>query len=324
MMPAGKCVTAMPEDTLSSVVHSLVTEKIPRRRRGPERPPRGYRHEAGRTDVLAQVRPATRAKRRARSARGTRRGRPAANTAGRTSAPPRGESHDFQRPSTRPRKKKGTNTARRFPPRPAPLTEDPSSASADVPDDAREERDEHDAPPRAARDDARRGGGDSPAAQDTPRRRADQGGEVRGPLLLLGHRPRCADARSTSETCAGSCTSDLILARERRRTIVSSNPDAFVGFEPSFFSRPHLSLPGRSRRSPVVGVSVQPRDVQRREDVLTRRGSGRRPNAGLAVQQKRVEQVRRRSRRVKTAQKTSAEIQTRRRKKRRLCYALSG
>ena len=92
-----------------------------------------------------------------------------------------------------------------------------------------------------------------------------------------------------------------------------------VGFEPSFFSRPHLSLPGRSRRSPVVGVSVQPRDVQRREDVLTRRGSGRRPNAGLAVQQKRVEQVRRRSRRVKTAQKTSAEIQTRRRKKRRLC-----
>ena len=75
-----------------------------RRRRGPEqRPPRGYRHEAGREqDVLAQV--PSDAREATRAARG-RASRPAANAAGRTSAP-RGESHDFQRPSTRPRKKK--------------------------------------------------------------------------------------------------------------------------------------------------------------------------------------------------------------------------
>ena len=129
----------------------------------------GIEHEAGREqDVPRAGAPSDAKATRAKRPRDELRRRPAANAAGRTSAPPRGESHDFQRPSTRPRKKKGTNTARRFPPRPAPLTEDPSSASADV-DDAREERDEHDAPPRAARDDARRGGGDSPAAQDTPR-----------------------------------------------------------------------------------------------------------------------------------------------------------
>ena len=28
MMPAGKCITAMPQDKLQSVVESLVTEKI--------------------------------------------------------------------------------------------------------------------------------------------------------------------------------------------------------------------------------------------------------------------------------------------------------
>jgi len=70
MMPAGKCVTAMPEDTLSSVVHSLVTEKI-----GcvvvvdPSNRPVGIvtKQDVNRM-FLAQVRPATRAKRRARSA----------------------------------------------------------------------------------------------------------------------------------------------------------------------------------------------------------------------------------------------------------------
>ena len=71
MMPAGKCVTAMPEDTLSSVVHSLVTEKIgcvvvvdPSN----DRPVGIVTKQDVNRMFLAQVRPATRAKRRARSA----------------------------------------------------------------------------------------------------------------------------------------------------------------------------------------------------------------------------------------------------------------
>lgn len=110
MMPAGKCVTAMPEDTLSSVVHSLVTEKIgcvvvvdPSN----DRPVGIVTKQDVNRMFLAQVRPAMRAKRRARSAprdeaRPTRRERRAEKaTTFRERRPVR-------------EKKKGTNTARRF------------------------------------------------------------------------------------------------------------------------------------------------------------------------------------------------------------------
>ena len=52
MMPAGKAVTACPEDKLRSVVDSLVNEKIGLRRCGRRGQSRRHHHEAGCQQVL--------------------------------------------------------------------------------------------------------------------------------------------------------------------------------------------------------------------------------------------------------------------------------
>lgn len=208
MMPAAKCVTAMPEDKLSSVVASLVNEKIgcvvvvdP----ASERAVGIVTKQDVNRMFLNQVRTAvlvvtdTERQRDAAAPRGLRA----------VCFPPDG-SDVPDTPTETPacvgrgiklrvgaseasahHKRLRVKTSVTFP---RLLTCNDTSAfrlvvlHADPPGDAREGRDEHNLVPRDARDEPGRGCRDSAEAQDPPRRRAERVREIRRDLLVVGHR----------------------------------------------------------------------------------------------------------------------------------------
>ena len=209
MMPAAKCVTAMPEDKLSSVVASLVNEKIgcvvvvdP----ASERAVGIVTKQDVNRMFLNQVRTAvlvvtdTERQRDAAAPRGLRA----------VCFPPDGSDvpeTTTETPACRARDKASRRRVRgeRTPQMtcvktsvtfPRLLTCYDTSAfrlvvlHADPPGDAREGRDEHNLVPRDARDEPGRGCRDSAEAQDPPRRRAERVREIRRAPLVVGHRAR--------------------------------------------------------------------------------------------------------------------------------------
>ena len=191
MMPAGKAVTACPEDKLRSVVDSLVNEKDRVRRCGRRGQSRRHHHEAGCQQVLPL------------------RGENSTSTPA---------SHVSLVPQSDPAPKATTRNdpihapiRPDTPPKPIPTNEQPLTVrvypkpqkvlgrvfsvsllprhpAADPTGHSREPGHEHQPAPGEARHAQGRRRGAAPARKDPPRRRRQRGRSVRRLVLVLGHR----------------------------------------------------------------------------------------------------------------------------------------